>query len=75
VGLAVVGASSESASPGGWGFGSAVRCDFPPVTDSGPSAALRARCRCEWSCLVSPSASWPAGCHAATTGGAREAGR
>jgi len=25
--------------------------------------------------LVSPSASWPAGCHAATAGGARGAGR
>jgi len=50
VGLAVVGASSESASPGGWGFGSAVRCDFPPLTDSGPSAALRARGRIGWSC-------------------------
>ena len=50
MGLAVVGASSESASPGGWGFGSALRCDFPPVTDSGPSAALRARGRIGWGC-------------------------
>lgn len=50
MGLAVVGASSEGASPGGWGFCSAVRRDFPPVTDSGPSAALPARGRIGWGC-------------------------
>jgi hypothetical protein len=38
------------------------------IPDSGPGTALRVRCRCVWSCLVSPSASWPAGCHAATAG-------
>jgi len=61
----------------------AVGGHFSPISGSGPSASLRVRCRFVWSCLVSTSAlrlrsgqaSWPAGCHAATAGGARGAGR
>jgi len=39
---------------------------FSPTPDSKPNTALRIRCRFVSSCLVSPSASWPAGRHAAT---------
>jgi len=74
-------ASGISASRGGRRL--SVRGHFSLIPDSGPSTALRVRCRFVWSCLVSPSAlrlrsgqaSWPAGCHAATAGGARGAGR
>jgi len=48
-----------------------ARGHFPPISDSGPSTALRVGCRFVWFPFLSPSASWPAGCHAATAANAR----